>query len=104
MSKFVDVVIREKVYSLKGEDAEHIQALSVFLNNKYDELSESDGFERLGKDYQNIMLQLNIADEYLRCAEENKRLKETIEDYEHQIYNLKHELITLQMKSVKGDE
>lgn len=104
MGKYVDVVIREKVYSIKGEDTGRIQILSEFLNSKYDEISEADGFDRMGKDYQNMMLQLNIADEYLKCADENKRLKETIGEYERQIYNLKHKLITLQMKNAKNEE
>lgn len=104
MSKCIDVVIREKVYSIKGDDAGHIQSLAAFLNSKYDEVYGLPEFDRLGKDYQNIMLQLNIADEYLKSVEENRKLKETIEDYENQIYNLKHELITLQMKSSKHGE
>lgn len=104
MSKCVDIVIRGKVYSIKSEDEKHIQALSSFLNNKYDELSAVEGFDRLAKDYQNMMFQLNIADECLKYSDENKRLKEMIEDYEHQIYNLKHELITLQMKNTESKE
>ena len=51
-----------------------------------------------------MMVQINIADEYLKCKDENRRLKEIVDDYEHQIYKLKHELITMRLKSKDNED
>lgn len=104
MSRYVDVVIDGKVYSLEHSDEEYTRRLSAYLNNKYEEFSDIDGFKRRSSDYKNMMLQINIADDYLKCKDENRRLKEIVDDYEHQIYKLKHELITMRLKNKDSED
>ncbi len=104
MARYVDVVIDGKVYSLEHGDEEYIRRISSYLNNIYDEFSEVEGFKRRSSDYKNMMVQINIADEYLKCKDENRRLKEIVDDYEHQIYKLKHELITLRLKKEDSED
>lgn len=104
MARYVDVIIDGKVYSLEYSDEEYARRLSAYLNNKYEEFSEVEGFSRRSSDYKNMMVQINVADDYLKCRDENRRLKEIVDDYEHQIYKLKHELITMRLKSKDNED
>ncbi len=47
---------------------------------------------------QNILLQLNIADDYFKAREKLEVLKSTSEDKDKELYDVKHELITTQIK------
>ncbi len=104
MAKYIEVVIDGKVYSIEHSDEEYARRLSAYLNNKYQEFSEAKGYTKRNNEYKNMMLQVNIADDYLRCKDENNRLKDIVNDYEHQIFNLKHELITLRLKNEDSEE
>ena len=47
---------------------------------------------------QNVLLQLNIADDYFKAKKQIDILEEDITNKEKEIYDLKHELIAAQMK------
>ena len=68
------------------------------MNGKIANLREEEGFSRLSADYQAVLLQLNIADDYFKEEERAKRLEEENSGLEKQIYSLKHELIRTQME------
>lgn len=104
MARYVDVIIDGKVYSIEHSDDDYARRLSAYLNSKYEEFSEVEGFKRRSSDYKNMMVQINIADDYLKCRDENRRLKEIVDDYEHQIYKLKHEIITLRLKNKDNED
>lgn len=104
MTGYVDIVIDGKVYSIEHSDDDYAGRLSAYLNNKYEGLSEVEGFNRRSSDYRNMMVQINVADDYLKCKDENRRLKEIIDEYERQIYKLKHELITIRLKNKDKDK
>ena len=101
-SNYTDVIIAGKVYTLGGyESEEYLQRIAGYLNGKNSELRKIDGFLRQTPDYQNILMQLNVADDYFKAAEELAEVKETAEAQEKELYALKHQLVTVQMKLEK---
>ena len=99
---YTDVIIAGKVYTLGGYDSEeYLQKIAGYLNGKNSELRKVDGFLRQTPDYQNILMQLNVADDYFKASEELAEVKETAEAQEKELYALKHQLVTVQMKLEK---
>lgn len=94
-----DVVIAGKVYSLSGyETEEKLQKIVAYINSKFGELSALNAFPKLTSDYQNVLLEMNLADDYFTVLEKYEALKQTVDAQENEIYSLKHQLITSQMK------
>lgn len=62
-----EVIIAGKVFTLSGyESEEYLQKVASYINNKIAEYNKIDSFRRQPMDTQNVLLQLNIADDYLR--------------------------------------
>jgi cell division protein ZapA (FtsZ GTPase activity inhibitor) len=63
----IEVVIGGKVITLSGsESEEYIQKVASYINNKISEYNNVDSFRRQSADMQNILLLLNIADDYFK--------------------------------------
>ncbi len=96
---YTDVIIAGKVYTLGGcESEEYLQRVAGYLNGKNSELRKMDGFLRQTPDYQNILLQLNVADDYFKAMEQLTELEARTESQENELYTLKHQLVTVQLK------
>ena len=96
---YTDVIIAGKVYTLGGyESEEYLQKVAAYLNGKNSELRKMDGFLRQTPDYQNILLQLNVADDYFKAVGRLEELEEQAETQANEIYSLKHQLVTVQLK------
>ena len=94
-----EVIIGGKVFTLSGyESDEYLQRVASYINNKVAEYSKVDSFRRQPVDMQNVLLQLNIADDYFKAKKQIDILEEDITNKEKEIYDLKHELIAAQMK------
>ena len=94
-----EVIIGGKVFTLSGyESEEYLQKVASYINNKIAEYNKADQFRRQSLDIQNVLLQLNIADDYFKAKNQISILEEDIESKEKEIYDLKHELIASQMK------
>lgn len=94
-----EVIIGGKIFTLSGyESEEYLQRVASYINSKIDEYSKLDGFRRQPLDTQNVLLQLNIADDYFKAKKQISMLEEEIETKEKELYDLKHELIASQIK------
>lgn len=94
-----EVIIGGKVFTLSGyESEEYLQKVASYINNKITEYNKNESFKRLTLDMQNILLQLNIADDYFKAKKQINILEEEIQTKEKELYNLKHELIASQIK------
>ena len=94
-----EVIIGGKVFTLSGyESEEYLQKVASYINNKMAEYNKVDAFRRQPLDMQNVLLQLNIADDYFKAKKQISLLEEEIEGKEKELYNLKHELIASQIK------
>ena len=94
-----EVIIAGKVFTLSGYESEaYLQKVASYINNKVAEYNKVDSFKRQSLDTQNVLLQLNIADDYFKAKNQISRLEEEIQNKEKELYDLKHELITSQIK------
>ena len=94
-----EVIIGGKVFTLSGyESEEYMQKVASYINNKITEYNKNESFKRLTLDMQNVLLQLNIADDYFKAKKQINILEEEIQTKEKELYNLKHELIASQIK------
>lgn len=97
--QFTEVLIGGNLYRLSGvENEEYMQQVAIYLNSKLSELKRTEGFTRLPADYQSVMVQLNIADDYFKAKEQVNKLSRQLEDREKELYQVKHDLITTQLK------
>lgn len=94
-----EVIIGGKVFTLSGyESEEYLQKVASYINNKMAEYNKVDAFKRQPLDTQNVLMQLNIADDYFKAKKQISLLEEEIQSKEKELYNLKHELIAAQIK------
>ena len=94
-----EVIIGGKVFTLSGyEGEEYLQKVASYINNKMTEYGKVQSFKRQPLDTQNVLLQLNIADDYFKAKKQIGLLEEEIQGKEKELYNLKHELIASQIK------
>ena len=94
-----EVLIGGKVIKLSGyESAEYLQKVASYINGKINEFNELDGFKRQSLDYRNMLIQLNIADDYFKAKKQGGTLESDIEAKDKEMYDLKHELISVQIK------
>lgn len=99
MKNYAEVLIDGKIYTLGGaEEQEYLQKVAAYINDKITMLKSQPGFTRQSPDYQEVMIQLNLADDYFKTFQEAKMLRAQKEDLEKEVYSLKHELISAQMK------
>ena len=97
--QYTEVMIGGNIYRLSGvENEEYLQQVAIYLNSKLKELRQTDGFTRLPADYQNLMVQMNVADDYFKAKEKAAKLNQKLEEMEKELYQVKHDLITNQLK------
>lgn len=94
-----EVIIGGKVFTLSGyESQEYMQKIASYINNKVNEYSKVESFRRQSLDRQSVLLQLNIADDYFKAKQQIAVLEEQLQEKEKEMYDLKHELISAQIK------
>lgn len=100
-----DVLIGGKVLTLSGyESEEYLQKVASYINNKINEYSKIDSFRKQPVDRQGVLLQLNIADDYFKAKKQISALEEELRAKDKELYDLKHDLISTQMKLESSEE
>ena len=98
------VVIDGKIITLGGyESEEYFQKVAAYMNNKIGELSQMPGYSRQAMETKHTLLSLNITDDYFKAKAQVEKLEQDIEMKDREIYNLKHDLISNQIKT-ESDE
>ena len=94
-----EVIIGGKVLTVSGnESAEYLQRVAAYINNKLNEYNKMDSFKRQSLDKQNMLIQLNMADDYFKAKNQIELLEQDLRAKENELYDLKHELIPAQIK------
>ncbi len=94
-----EVIIGGKVLTMSGhESEEYLQKVASYINNKLSDYNKLDGFRRQPLDTQNILIQINIADDYFKAKGKIEDLEQELRAKENELYDLKHELIATQIK------
>lgn len=94
-----EVIIGGKVYTISGyESEEYLQKVASYINGKFNEFAQVDGFRRANMENQNVLMQLNIADDYFKAKKQVSAMEEDMAGKEKELYDLKHDLVNAQMK------
>ena len=94
-----EVLIDGKIYTLSGyESEEYLQRVATDINNKLAELKKLDGYARLSQELKSILLELNVADDYFKAKNQVEMVEEELAQKDQELYDLKHELISTQIK------
>ncbi|MCM1568269.1 MAG: cell division protein ZapA [Roseburia sp.] len=94
-----EVIIGGRVLTLSGyESEEYLQRIASYVNNKINEYMKVDSFKRQPLETQGVLLQLNIADDYFKAKKQVALLEEELQTKEKELYDLKHELVSVQIK------
>lgn len=96
---YTEVYIGGRVYTLGGfEEEEYLQKVAAYVNTRASELRTQQGFLRLAADYQNVLLQLNLADDVFKTRRQVAAAEKRLSSQEKETYNVKHDLVAAQMK------
>lgn len=100
-----EVVIDGKVYTLSGyETEEYLQKVASYINNKISEYKKDADYRKQSMDVQRSLLELNIADDYFKAKKQAELLEQELEEKDKKLYDLKHELVSFQLKSEENDK
>ena len=100
----IQVLIGGKIYTVSGyESEEYLQRVAAYLNNKITEIRSIDGYQRMPAEMRSLLLNLNVADDYFKLKKQADQLGDQIAAKDRELYEIKHELITAQMKQESTD-
>lgn len=95
----IEVLIGGKVYYISGyESEEYLQKVASYINSKIGDFEGEDAYKRLNAQYQNLLLLLNMADDYFKAKSKIALLEEEVQSKDDDLCNIKHELISTQIK------
>ena len=93
----VEVVIGGKPYTLSGyESSDYLQRIAMHINGKIAEFRAQEGYARLETELKNVLLAINLSDDYQKAQNTIRELKHDNEDMEKELFDMKHEMISMQ--------
>ncbi len=99
------VTIAGKNYTLLGyESDEYMQRVASFVNSRLEEYRKVDSYKRLPADTQNVLVLLNIADEYFKTRVQVEQLTADLEKRDKDLYDVKHNLVSTMSKNEALEE
>lgn len=95
-----EVVIDGKVYTLSGyEGEEYLQKVAAYINSKISEFNSLEQYRHTSLNMKATLIHLNIADDYFKAKAQVEKLERDIELKDKEIFSLKHDLISNQIKT-----
>lgn len=95
----VQVLIGGKIYNLGGyESDEYLQKVAGYLDQRIAEVSQNDKSKYQSYDMKRVLVELNIADDYFKAKKQAELLEEEISAKDKELYDIKHEMIAVQLK------
>ena len=99
-----EVIIDGKVYTLSGyESQEYLQKVAGYINDKIAEFDSLEDYRHLPLNMKSTLIQLNIADDFFKAKAQVEKLEKDLEIKEKEIYDLKHDLISNQIKTESAE-
>ncbi len=93
------VIIGGKIITLGGyASEEYFQKVASYINKKMDELSGMPGYSRQPMETKHTLLSLNITDDYFKAKKQAEVFEQDLQQKDQEMYDLKHELISLRMQ------
>ena len=103
--KSTQVLIGGKIYTLSGyEEEDYLQRIATYINGKLSEFEELESVHNFTVDMKNTLLDINIADDYFKAKDLCEKYEGDLENKDKEIYDLKHDLISNQIKCENLEE
>ena len=100
-----EVIIGGKVYTLSGyEGEEYLQKVATYINGKLSDFDAIDEYRHMDASLRAVLTELNIADDYFKAKAQVDKLLSEIEQKDKEIYDLKHDLISNQVRMETAEE
>ncbi|MDY3909828.1 MAG: cell division protein ZapA [Eubacterium sp.] len=94
-----EVLIDGRRYTICGvESDEYMQKIASYINRKLTEFKKRESYRHMDMDLRNILLAINIADDYYKAKKRAQEFKSEGELKDKQVLDMKHEIISLQDK------
>lgn len=101
----VQVLIGGKVYNLGGYESDsYLQQVAGYLDQKIAEVEQNPNCRSLSYDKKRVLVELNVADEYFKAKKQAQLLEEEISSKDKELYDVKHEMIAVQLKLENGEK
>ncbi|MCI8417509.1 MAG: hypothetical protein HFI33_08475 [Lachnospiraceae bacterium] len=93
-----EVVIAGRVLKITGyESTEYLHQVATYINDKIGEFEQLEGYRRQSSDQKQIMIYMNLADDFFKARRQADQQKIELEKKEKEMYSLKHDLVESQM-------
>lgn len=93
----VEVLIDGRKYTICGfESAEYLQQVASYINRKFSEFKKKDYYENLDLELRNVLLAINIADDFYKAKKKASEYRTENELKDKMVLDMKHEIINLQ--------
>lgn len=95
----VEVLINGNKYTISGfESDEYLQKVASYINEKYGEFKKKEYFNNFDLELRNILLAINMADDYFKMEKKAKEQAAQSERKDKQLFDMKHEIVELKAK------
>lgn len=100
-----DVLIDGRKYTICGfESDEYLQNVASYINRKFAEFKKKDYYSRMDLDLRNVLLAINIADDYFKEKKKGSQYQSECELKDKMVLDMKHEIIDLEEQVKKMEE
>ncbi|MBQ6386080.1 MAG: cell division protein ZapA [Lachnospiraceae bacterium] len=99
----VQVLIGGKVITLSGyETSEYLEKVASYMNHKQQELQSLPNWRRMSSEMKSTAITLNAIDDYFKAKKRAEELEEELRLKDTETYQLKQELVELQIQMEQG--
>ena len=96
---YTDVVIDDKVYTVGcDQGGEYMQRLAAYVNEKLASLRSQPGFNKQPYGTRQMLILMNIADDYLQMKVHAEEMEKKYADQEAEFYRLKREMVNRKLE------
>ena len=90
----VDVLINGRKYTLCGfESADYIQKVATYINSKLSEFQKKEYYANMDIELKNILLAINIADDYFKVDRDVKSVMKDNERKDKMVLEMRHKIL-----------
>ena len=107
MKNAVEVVVDGRVYKISGyESQEYLHQIAVYINEKMNECHSTENYRKQSGDQRQLMLSMNLADDYFKAKNQAEKLTAELEKKERELYSVRHDLIEarLEIENLKKEK
>ncbi len=93
----IEVMINNKKYVMCGyESPEYLERIASHINKRLNQLKAQDQYKHLDPEMKNILLNINLVDDYFKALDQVKQLEEDRNSANDDLFDIKHEVLKKQ--------